>query len=144
MTPHKFINALFDRFSRLKHRQSSFLILFWQTTIKKKLSNFHSKCWDNPFRKIQYGNPNMKVFINAFFGLSCRLNFVKHLFFLLFWQKKYNQKETFPFWLKNAYKNSIWHPKMKVLINALFGIFSSLKHRQTSFLLLFLKSKRNF
>ena len=58
--------------------------------IKKKLANFDSESWVNLFEKIQYGTPNMKVFINALFGIFSRLKHCQTSFFYIL--TKINEK----------------------------------------------------
>ena len=100
-----FIHSLFGLFSRLKHRQAFFLILFWQKTINKKLSNFHAKSWVNPFRKIQYGTPKIKVFINVLFDRFSRLKHRQSSFLTLFRQKTIKKKLSNCNFDKNSWVN---------------------------------------
>ena len=91
MTPPKW-KSLYTLFSVGLTSSSIFLILFWQKTINKKFSNFHAKWWVKPFRKIQYGTPKIKVFINALFDLFNRLKHRQSSFLIPFKQKTIKKK----------------------------------------------------
>ena len=137
-----FFRQHFKKVSPVAH-QTSFLILFWTQTITEKRSNFDSKPWAYPFGKIQYDHPQNYPPNKRSFRSTPPSKTSSSIFTYSILTRK-NQKETFQFWLKSWVNTfgKIQYPnemkmKMKIVINALFGLFSRLKHRQTSFLILF-------
>ena len=142
------INAVFGLFSRLKHRQPSFVLLFWEQKQSKR--NFPILTQNHGLTPLENPIWHPKNESQSFRYFSC-LKHRQNTFSYSILTKKTFKNKLYNFesksWVNHFGKNPKWHPKMKVFINALFGLFSRLKDRQKSFLILFnwqKQSKRNF
>ena len=136
------VNAVFGLFSRLKHRQPSFLLLFWEEKQSKR--NFPILTQNHGLTPIWHPKNESQSF--RYFS---RLKHRQTSFLILFWPK--TLKKSFIILSQNhgltTSEKSNMAPQNESLCKRSFsGLFSRLKHRQKYFLILFWQkqSKRNF